>query len=496
MTETVKKTLKDSAPMRWLVMIMISGIMFATYWFQDFFSPLKPLMESQLGITSSDYGLLVSSATYANVLGMIIVGGMFLDRFGIRWTAVVFGTLVTLGAALTAVGAEDVFSSDQDTRLYIMMVGRVLFGTGLEVTCVLVTRTMVKWFKGYELALAMALNVGFGRLGSAIATGFSAEIGREHVGTAVTFSAALVGAGFLMFLAYLIFDVKIDKQLQEQTGGGDDEKFRISDLLKLATNKSFIFITLLCVAFYSAVFPFMQYAPDLLINKFGFTLEPVYATGASFMDKVAAWLRCGPKVAMMLPLGTILFTPIFGSMVDRKGKAASLMIVGSCLLIYSHLTLSVFNSVLLGYSGLMTLGIAFSLVPAAMWPSVAKIVPENRLGTAYASMFTVQNWGLGAFFWGIGKVLDMTNPETVQAIAATREKLEAAGISSGEISDAMTAAKLAGEIPAYNYTIPILMLVVLGVISIFLAFMLLKADKEQGYGLELPSGQTPDKAGD
>jgi MFS family permease len=486
MTEQMRKTLKDSAAMRWTVMVMVSVLMFATYWFQDFFSGLKPLMESQLGISSSEFGALIGLTTIANVFGMIIVGGMFLDRFGIRWTALVFGSVVTFGAALTAVGAHGLLGDDPDTRLNVMIAGRVFFGTGLEVTCVLVTRTMVKWFKGYELALAMALNVAFGRGGSAIGTMFSIDIGGGEVPAAVTFAATLVGVGFIMFLAYLMFDVKLDKQLKEQSDE-EDEPFRFSDLFKLITDKSFIYITLLCVAFYSAVFPFMQYAPDLLINKFGFTLALPDMTGWSFMDKVGAWLTNGPKVAGLLPLGTILLTPIFGSIMDKKGRAASLMMLGSVLLIFAHLALSVFNNVYLGYAGLICLGAAFSLVPAAMWPSVAKIVAENRLGTAYATMFTIQNWGLLLFFWGIGKVVDVVNPEVLAKVDATRTALQAKGMEDAAIAETIEAMRVVGEIPPYDYTIPILCLVGLGVISIFLAYMLKRADHEQGYGLEDPS---------
>jgi len=187
---------------------------------------------------------------------------------------------------------------------------------------------------------------------------------------------------------------------------------------------------------------------------------------SSLSDVLKLWLTNGPKTASLIPLGTILFTPIFGSYVDSKGKGASLMILGSLLLIFAHLALSLTSTPLLAYAGLLSLGIAFSLVPAAMWPSVAKIVPEKRLGTAYASMFTVQNWGLGLFFWGIGALLDVVN----------KSKLEA--IRSGE--------------EVYDYTIPILVLVLCGVISIFLAYKLKAADKKQGYGLELPSGIAAD----
>lgn len=487
MTEAIKKTLKDNPAARWTVLVLMSGLTFGTYWFQDFFSGIKPLMETQMGISSSDFGALIGLTTIANVFGMIIVGGMILDKFGIRITGVVFGLLATAGAAITALGANGVFTDDPDAMLNIMIAGRVLFGTGLEVICVLVTRTTVKWFKGYELALAMACNLGFGRAGSAVGTAFSPELAADHVPNAVTFAATLIGMGFLLFLAYLAFDVKLDRQRGETAGSSEEDQFKVSDLLKLATNKSFVFICLLCVAFYSAVFPFMQYAPDLLINKFGFSLQLPDLSNAGFLETLKAWLSNGPKVASLIPLGTIAFSLVFGRIVDKKGKAASLMILGSLLLIFAHVSLSVFDSVGLAYAGLLSLGIAFSLVPAAMWPSVAKIVPESRLGTAYASMFTVQNWGLGLFFWGIGKVLDVVNPEVVEAMAANRAALEAQGLTPGEIAQRLEAMRVAGEMPTYDYLIPVLMLVFLGVISIFLAFMLKKADKEQGFGLELPS---------
>ena len=311
-------------------------------------------------------------------------------------------------------------------------------------------------------------------------------------------------------------------------------------------NRSFMFIALLCVSFYAAVFPFIQYAPDLLVNKFGFSYElpasagyfslfgsqsmgtvaiylGLFLFGLSFSmvpsriknlggriasmvligvlfvlflkglwGTLSIWLQNGPKTASLIPMGTILFTPIFGNFVDKRGKAASLMILGSLLLIFAHISLSVFNNEVLGYFGLLSLGIAFSLVPAAMWPSVAKIVAEKRLGTAYASMFTIQNWGLLLFFWGIGAVLDLVNPRVVRLIDDIRTGLEAQGLSSGEISERITAMRLSGEIPPYDYTWPIFMLVILGVVSIFLAFQLRKADAKQRFGLELPSGETPD----
>ncbi len=534
---TVKKALKDSPLMRWFVLLLISGLTFSTYWFQDFFSGIKPLMISEMGITSSQFGTLIQWTTWANIFGMIIVGGIILDKWGIRLAGIAFGGLATLGAALTALGAAGTFTTDTESQLWIMMIGRLLFGSGLEVVCVIAMRTIVKWFKGYELALAMALNMGFGRLGSTLGTALSADIANGTVPPAVNFAATLIALGLLMFLIYIIFDIKLDRQLKSDVVE-EEEPFRFSDLIKLITNRSFLFIALLCVTFYSAVFPFMQYAPDLLINKYGFTYElpaadtfgstmagnvfiyiglfifalaitlwPSYikekgkkilATSIilalfvlfiyTFRDTLALWLNNGPKTASLIPLGSILFTPIFGNFVDKKGKAGTLMIFGSILLIFAHISLSVLDNVFMGYLGLVSLGVAFSLVPAAMWPSVAKIVAENRLGTAYATMFTIQNIGLNLFFKGIGWVLDKVNPDVVAQIEATREQLKAQGLSSGEISEKLQhMQQVTHEIPPFDYTTPILMLVGLGVLAMFLAFMLKRADIKQGYGLERPS---------
>ena len=539
MTETIKKTLRDVAPMRWFILVLVSALMFATYWFQDFYSGLKPLMESQFNMTSSQFGTMIGLTTIANMFGMIIIGGIILDKWGIRLAAIIFGSVATLGGIISALGAADVFSSDPSTRLTIMIIGRIVFGVGLETTCVLVTRTIVKWFMGYELALAMAINMGIGRLGSALGTAISPDIANKNVPTAITFAATLIAIGAILYIIYLIFDVKIDKQLK--TKKSEEDQFKISDLLKLVTNKSFLLIAGLCVAFYSAVFPFMQYAPDLLVNKFGFSYElpksasqivlfgsatlgnasifiGLFLFGVAFpmipaniknkfkkiaaliitfalflcfiyllKDVLAVWIKNGPKAASLIPMGTILFTPIFGRFIDKKGKAASIMMLGALLLIFAHISLSVLNSLLLCYFGLFSLGIAFSLVPAAMWPSVAKIAPAKRLGTAYAAMFTIQNWGLGIFFKGIGTVLDWVNPKVVAKLHSIRSGLQAQGLSNTQISEKIEQLRKAGELPIYNYTIPILMLVGLGVISMFLAIWLKKASKEQGYGLENPS---------
>jgi len=516
--DSTARTLRDSAALRWLMLVLLSALIFATYWFQDFFSGLKGLMETELGFTSEEFGRLIGLTTIANMFGMIIVGGVILDKWGIRLAGLVFGGLAAIGGVVTAMAGAGFFGHEHSTMLTMMIIGRIMFGSGLEITCVVATRTIVKWFKGYEMALAMAINIGFGRLGSALGIAVSPDIANGHVSPAVTFAATLIAVALILFLLYTFFDIKLDRQRAGASSDeGQDEEFKFSDLVKLATNPSFIYIALLCVSFYAAVFPFIQYAPDMLVNKFGFTYElpdnpasnivlfgskaignssvfvALFIFGLAFSlvpsnlkarssknlsmvlifiafllfvwllkDTFKLWFTNGPKTASLIPLGTILFTPIFGNYVDKKGYGASLMILGSFLLIFAHLSLSIFNTPLLAYAGLFSLGIAFSLVPAAMWPSVAKIVPENRLGTAYSSMFTVQNWGLGLFFWGIGAVLDLANRNNLEAIRA------------GEMN--------------YNYTVPISILVLCGVISIFLSYKLKQADKKQGYGLDLPSG--------
>ncbi len=595
-------TMRDSAAFRWLVLLLISGLMFATYYFQDFYSGLRDLMETDFGFSAEQFGRILGLTTIANVFGMIIVGGIILDKWGIRIAGYVFGGIAALGGLISSLTAAEVIF--QENTLFGLILGRVFFGIGLEVVCVIVMRTIVKWFKGYEVALAMGINMGFGRLGSALAIAISLDIAGGSVSPAVTFAAALIGIAMVMFMVYTFFDYRIDAQdkkvaamkaeLEPHTAteakADDSEDFKFSDLVKLVKNSSFVYITLLCVAFYSAVFPFIQYAPDILVNKFGFAYvlpeaatpdlfgnKPLdnafvyivvflFALGITLIpnnikkvsnknlarviilalfavivyinrDLIGMWLQNGPKTAALIPLGTIIFTPIFGSVVDKKGKAASLMMLGALLLIFAHLSLSLGSHPMFAYMGLLSLGIAFSLVPAAMWPSVAKIVPENRLGTAYASMFTVQNWGLGLFFWGIGAlliaipvnkatkddidevrtslivtddypkhevaiVLEQMSADIRENMEGTDEELEIVEdflvesertlsdygfLTSGQVSELIKQKQAIGALNYYDYRIPIFILVFCGVVSIFLAFKLKQADKRQGFGLELPS---------
>ena len=453
----LKKAMNESALMRWGMLVLVSITMFANYYFYDALSPLKGILETRMGWNSSNYGFFVSAYSIPNVfLFMAVIGGIILDKVGIRITGFAFVGFMVLGSALTAYGASDVFLNgglgyifmsnifpDLPVSLKMMSLGFFLFGLGAETSIVVFTKAIVKWFKGKELALALGMNLAFARLGMAAAMLISPNIVEksDNVDSAIWFGTMLLLVGLLTFIIYMFYDKKIDAQL-DSAEDAEDEAFRLADIGKLLTNRSFIFIALLCVTFYSAVFPFVKYAPDLLSNKFG-------------MDTDLAG-----KITSILPFGTILFTPLFGTFTDKRGKSASLMIYGSILLILVHLMFAL--TTITPYVPMFLLGVAFSLIPAAMWPSVAKIVPENRLGTAYGLMFSIQNIGLWAFPMLIGKVLDLSNPN-------------------------VTPEGLAAGTAAYDYTNPILMLTILGVFGMIFAFLLKREDKVSGYGLELPN---------
>jgi len=460
----LKKALNESPVMRWSMMVLVSITMFANYYFYDALSPLKGTLETELGWTSGDYGFFMSIYSLPNVfLLMAVIGGIILDKLGIRITGFGFVAFMVLGSALTAYGASNVylaggpgydlmssFLPDYSPSLKMMSLGFFFFGLGAETSIVVITKIIVKWFKGKELALALGLNLAFGRLGMAGAMFFSPQIveTNSHWYYSIWFGTLLLTVGLLTFLIYMMYDVKIDRQINYKLELDEDEEFKISDLGKLITNRSFLFITLLCVTFYSAVFPFVKYAPDLLTNKFG-------------MDSVLAG-----RITSILPFGTILFTPLFGSFTDNKGKSATLMIYGSILLVIVHLMFSL--TTITPYVPMFLLGVAFSLIPAAMWPSVAKIVPEHRLGSAYGLMFSIQNLGLWAFPILIGKVLEMSNPN-------------------------VTPETLKAGTEHYDYTNPVLMLTLLGLAGVVFAILLKREDKVSGYGLELPNIQKEDK---
>ena len=444
--------MRDSAFIRWSALVLISLVMFSSYYFYDVYSGIKSALQAATGMSNADYGEMYGAYSFTNsFLLMAFFGGMILDRFGIRKTGIVFISFITLGTFVTGYGSSNLFHEGSfgyrffssflnaySPALKMMILGRIIFGLGAETFYVIINKIIARWFKGKELALAFGISLAFGRFGTAAAFSLSPRLAGDppQVTPAAWFGIMLTIVGLLAFIFYLIYDLKLDRQIKETQAEKEFQKFSLADLVKLITNRSFIYITLLCITFYSAVFPFLGFAPDFLHNKFGFSL------------------KSSGDIATILPYGTVLFTPIFGFICDFKGRSASLMILGSIILVLVHFTFA-FTS-LNPYIPLFLLGVAFSLVPAAMWPSVAKIIDENRLGTAYGLMFTIQNYGLMLFPAFIGKMLDMTN-----------KNVPAGGL--------------------LNYTWSIAMLGMLGFAGLFFALMLRKEDKTSGFGLELPN---------
>lgn len=419
------RNMLESPFARWGILLLVGFILSVNYYFYDAFSSLKPMLTKEFSLTNTQYGLFVSFYSIPNTfLLMAVLGGMILDRLGIRRTGFMFVFFMALGAILTAYGASDFYRADgpgfgmmssflpdYSPELKMMLLGRFFFGLGAETSIVVVSKILVKWFKGKDLALAFGLKVGFGRLGTFLALRMSPVLAQEgsHLTTAIWLAAILVCMGLLAFMVYMLFDLKIDRQIRETEPESSADPFVLRDLLGILGNRAYVYILLLCVTFYSAVFPFVAYAPDFFFHKFGITM-----------------VESG-KVTSLLPLGTMVFTPLFGFLVDRKGRSATAMILGAATLVFVHLmfALTPFKP----HAFLILLGVAFSLVPAAMWPSMVKLVREKEIGTAYGLMYSVQNLGL----WGVpilaGMVLDRTNPGSPEVLNYSSTILMFAGFS-------------------------------------------------------------------
>jgi MFS family permease len=451
---------KDSSKryIRWGLLLLVSFVIASNYYAYDAMSSIKEVMQTELNITSTDYGVLVSFYSFPNTfLLMAVLGGIFLDRFGIRKTGFLFTLFCALGVLLTAYGASDFFHNEgfgysffksflpgYSPELKMMILGRFLFGLGAETSIVVINKILVKWFKGKELAFAFAVNLAIARLGTAAALIFSPILIETNTGwtLALWVGALMMGMGFLVFIIYMLYDKKFTPSETKGSLLDADERFRFSDIVDLFKNRAFISISLLCVTFYSAVFPFQAFCPDFLHNKFSLSLKM-----SGMLSSLIIW-------------GTIVFTPIFGKFVDKRGKRATLMFYGSAMLFIAHLILSL--TYITPYLAMFIIGIGFSLVPAAMWPAVARIVKEKKLGTAYGLMTSIQNLGLFTFPIIAGKITDMANK------GITNEMLKAG-----------TAT--------LDYTYTILMFAGLGLIGFFFAYLLKREDKARPHlGLELP----------
>jgi MFS family permease len=457
--EKIKSSLRDSKSARWFVLITVSFLMLTGYFFTDIMSPLQGMLRDQMGWSNSSYGTFAGSYSMLNVFCcMLIFGGIILDKAGIRFTGTFFIGIMIIGASLNYYAMTDTFTNggfgykflnsfltDYKPSLKMAMIGYSLFGVGVEIAGITVSRIIVKWFKGKEMALAMGLEMACARGGMLVA--FSASpfmTGADKViSRPLAFGVILLIVGFVAFMIHNMMDIKLDKEVAGDTTiePTEEEEFKASDIFLLFKNPGFVLISLLCVLFYSAIFPFTKFAPDLMHQKYGFPEE------------------LAGTIVGLLPIGTMILTPIFGAFMDKKGKSASIMMLGSLLLIFSHLIFAFApGNTFFAFGAMIVLGFAFSFVPAAMWPSVPKIIPESRLGSAYAMIFMIQNIGLMIFPMLLGYVLDQSNQ----------------GLAKGETLD---------------YTNPMLLMVGCGVAALFVAFRLRAVDKKNGYGLDLPNIQ-------
>ena len=446
--------LSDSKSARWTALLIVSITMMFGYFFTDVMSPLEPLLTAAkgaenglgLGWNSDEYGFFSGAYGYFNVfLLLLFFGGLILDKFGIRFTGILSTVLMFGGALLKwyALGHEFdgmvavPFFGTYSTQVVIAALGFAIYGVGCEICGITVSKVIVKWFTGHELALAMGVQVATARLGTAAALSASLPFAKAMggVSASVALGAVLLCAGVLVYLVYCVMDKKEDASAAA-VATEPEEGFKFSDLGGLFKTTGFWYVAFLCLMFYAGVFPFLKFATKLMIFKYG-------------VDANLAGL-----IPAMLPFGTIFLTPLFGSIYDKYGKGATLMIIGSCLLTFVHVMFALpINSWVLAIVLMLILGIAFGLVPSAMWPSVPKIIPMKLLGTAYALIFYIQNIGLALIPVWIGKV-----------------------------NQANTGAD--GVI---DYTQTMTIFAAFGVIAIIISFLLLFEDKRKGYGLQKPN---------
>jgi nitrate/nitrite transporter NarK len=459
MVEKLRKKLRESAAARWTVLILVSFTMLTGYIISDVMSPLKTMLEQQMEWSSGDFGWFNFGYGMFNVfLFMLIIGGMLLDKLGPRITGVLATVLMIIGTAIKYWAISTTFGdatiAGLNAQVFYAMVGFGVFGVGIEMIGITANKIVVKWFTGHSLAFAMGLNVAAGRIGTALA-GVSSYPIAKHFGTPsapLMVCIILLVIGLLVFLIFSMMDRRADLQTAETlaTEGKTpkEDEFKISDIFSIVKIRGFWYITLLCLLFYSAVFPFLKFTTDLMIQKFGVSTD---------------WAG---SIMALLPFGNMIMTPLFGTLYDHKGRGATIMLIGAVMLVVVHLLFAVpvLNQTWMAIVLMIVLGAAFSLVPSAMWPSVPKIIPFQKLGTAYSVIFWIQNIGLMSVPLLIGWVLDkfcVTGTVLIDGIETTQ----------------------------YDYTLPMLIFALFGVVSVVFALLLKREDRRKGYGLELPNIQ-------
>ena len=547
MTEKIQ-TLRDSAAMRWTALLLLALAMFCAYIFMDILSPIKDLMQTEREWDSLAFGTMQGAETFLNVfVFFLIFAGIILDKMGVRFTAVLSGAVMLVGGLIKYYAIHESFKGsgteawftanlnyiplfdelgvspfygeivDEAGNLLrpampasakLAAVGFMLFGCGAEMAGITVSRGIVKWFKGRETALAMGSEMALARLGVATCMIFSpyfAKLGEDiNVSRSVAFGVVLLCIALIMFITYFFMDKKLDSQTGEAEE--KDDPFKVSDIGKILSSLGFWLVALLCVLYYSAIFPFQKYAVNMLqcnltltpgegfwasnsvtIVQYVVMLLVAACSFASNFIKTNKGLKYGlmglavialvvycymgymrgtaETIFAVFPLLAVAITPILGNYVDHKGKAASMLMIGSLLLIICHLTFAFIlplfkgnaaGGTIVAYVTILVLGASFSLVPAALWPSVPKLVDEKIIGSAYALIFWIQNIGLWLFPLLIGKVLTSTNPE----------------------------GALAHEL---DYTWALVMLACLGVAALLIGIYLKAVDKKKHLGLEEPN---------
>jgi len=444
-------SIKDSKTKRWTVLSLIAFLMLAAYLVTDLMSPLMDLLRETKEWNADDFGWFMSAYGWFNVfLLMLLLGGIILDKKGVRFTGMMAATIMVIGTFIQYFAVSATFAPGQllfgyKIQVVYAAVGYALFAIGAETAGITVTKIIVRWFKGRELALAMGLQLSVARIGMALALGLALPYAKlftpPSVSAPLLLGAILILIGLILFFIYTFMEKELEKEgLKSESNS--EEGFKLSDWGLIIKNKGFWLIALLCVLFYSCVFPFLKFATSFMIHKFH---VPEGLAGA---------------IPAMLPFGTILMTPIFGGIYDKKGKGASIMIIGAALLVFVHalFTVPVLNNWIIAVSLMIVLGVAFSLVPSAMWPAVSKIIPEKQLGSAYAMIFYIQNIGLMGVPFLIGKVLENYCKVSEQ-----------------------------GAEVLYNYTLPEVIFTGFAILAVCVAFILKVVDKKAGYGLETPN---------
>lgn len=383
---------RKAAASCWAALACLVVPMFASYFFDDMFSSLSQLFRNpellELGWDSADYGFYAGGYSFLCVWGGLIVCGMLLDKWGVRVTGSIFVGMMTAGAALVTFAITSGMAPK--TSLTVAYAGCMLFGLGSEIAGVGVTRSIAKWFKGRNMAFAMGLQLAIARLGTALALILSPMLVKAKAeGEIYTlletakpafFGLALLLLGTVLWAVFVMMDARFDAQngLTDRKERKEEDEFKFSDIFKVLSNKHFIMSALLCVFFYCSIISFKKFATSILIPRFDLPAE-----SASLM-------------VSLIPFSTVIFAPLFGSLVDKVGKGTRWMIAGSVLVLIAHIIIAFAPEGVsgFGYAGIAILGVGYSIVPAALWPTVSKIVPEKNLGTAYSLIYWIQNMGM------------------------------------------------------------------------------------------------------